>query len=618
MSRILATLLVLSTLGMIAWYAYWVIPQTRMTPDSGRFVLLFFGGLALPYLVTLGQLTRRDGRDGRDGLRFALGASIVNAIWALPLGTVLALFAGFALGNRDQLQQVAAVVIGAVLQALLLAVAGTGLWRGRAMGAPAPHAWAWAFAIPVLCAVTSWSYFEWQVKAFKAIGEQAERNDRAAQETVKMLQACLAIYRERGYPARLDTCREAAVRTGEASGYRFEYLPALADARGRRGAYLLCARPLRFRATGFNTIVADGLEIFGVGVGAESTPDNPPTCASVLGMERAVAWCVYQRAAREPAQGYPARLADIAPCVSERRVLHQIGEDGLKTEEGQMYAYLADAPDASGRISRYRVYRLDAPGGAPVWMDEQLQQGKFREKAGPAVEGLPANAEPERFEPGCAADRGEDCFLAGCEWQRKAFQVAGKETESPAVELNHAAVKAFERGCALDHGRSCVWLGQEVDRGVHAERDVVRAASLFEKGCMLGDRSGCRYAADMHETGRKARPQMLNPPPAPPVPKPDLPRDVPRAIALYERACEIGERESCLTAARLLEAGEGIAPDREKALALFTQMCDDGMALACARAAALAPGREADYLRRACVLGGTGNCAAAGSTMMTP
>jgi UDP-N-acetylmuramyl pentapeptide phosphotransferase/UDP-N-acetylglucosamine-1-phosphate transferase len=47
MNRKLALLLVLTTLGMIGWYAYWAIAQTRTTPGSGRFVLLFFGGLAL-------------------------------------------------------------------------------------------------------------------------------------------------------------------------------------------------------------------------------------------------------------------------------------------------------------------------------------------------------------------------------------------------------------------------------------------------------------------------------------------------------------------------------------------------------------------------------------------
>lgn len=610
MSRIITTLLVLATLGMIGWYAYWVIPQTRMTPDSGRFVLLFFGGVALPYLITLMQLARRD---GRDGLRFAFGAAVVNAVWAWPLGTLFVLLGGFTMGNRDQEQQLIAVALGALLQLPLLIVSGSGLWRGRAAAAPAPRAWQWAFAIPIVCVVSSWVYFNWQLEAFKAVSAQAERNDRAAQETVKQLQACMATHRERGYPANLDACPDVVARTGDASGYRFEYRPALADADGRRGAYLICAQPLRFRATGFNVVVADSLNTYGAGVAELSTPHAPPTCASVLGIERAIAWCAYEHAAREPGKGYPQRLADIAPCVSARRKLREIGDDRLKTGEGGSYAYLAEAPDAGGRITRYRIYRLDGPGGRAIWLDELFRESKNKaEKSGPVVEGLPAEAVPEQYAPGCTAGRGEDCFLTGHELQRKAHQTRAKETESPAAELYVAAAKVLERGCELDHGRSCGWFGNEVTRGVHAARDVVRAAMLYEKGCTLGDRISCRNAAEMYQTGRKARPEMLNPPPPPPVPQPDLPRDMARAIALYERACALDERESCFIAARLLAEGEGIAPDREKALALFSQICDEGMAPACTRAAALAPGREPTYLRRACVLGGTEACAAAG------
>ena len=609
MSRILTALLVLATLSMIGWYAYWVIPQTRMTPDSGRFVLLFFGGLALPYIITLGQLARRD---GRDGLRFALGAAVVNAIWALPLGSLYVLFAGFTMGNRDQEHQLVAMASGALLQLPLLLVSGIALWRGRATAAPASRAWLWAFGIPLLCVVASWTYYNWQIKAFEAIRAQAAQNDRAAQETVKMLQACLAAYRERGYPARADACPDAAARMGKASGYRFEYRPALADAGGRSGAYLVCAQPLRFRVTGFSIVIADSFNLFGVGVdvAAQSTPETPPTCASVLGLERAIAWCAYERAAREPGKGYPQRLADIAPCVSARRELPEIGADRLKDANGQTYAYLADAPDAQGRVARYKFYPLEPTGGGAVWMDELLQESRTKSrKAGPVIDGLPDEPVTERFETGCAGGRGEDCFLAGHEWQRKAFLARVKETESPAAQMHQAAVKAFERGCELDYGRSCAWLGLEVNRGVHAEYDVVRAAALYEKACKLGWGTGCRDAADMHQSGRKARPEMLNPPPPPPVPKPDLPRDMARAVALYERACELDERESCFVAARLLAAGEGMAPDREKAFALFAQMCDDGMALACERAATVAPGREQEYLRRACVLGGKEDCA---------
>lgn len=55
-SRILAALFALGTLGAIAWYAYWMLPQRLLVPGFVPFFLTFFGGLALPYLITLGLL----------------------------------------------------------------------------------------------------------------------------------------------------------------------------------------------------------------------------------------------------------------------------------------------------------------------------------------------------------------------------------------------------------------------------------------------------------------------------------------------------------------------------------------------------------------------------------
>jgi TPR repeat protein len=609
MARIAAALLGLATIAMIGWCAYWAGPQTRTVPDSGLFVALFFGGLALPYLVTLAMLGRGD---GRDGLRCALGVGLVNAVWALPLGALHVLFAGFAMGNRAQEQQIIAVAAGAALQLPLLAVAGVGLWRGRAApgsARPAAHVWLLAFGLPIVSAATSWGYFNWQVERFKARSARAGANDRAAQETVKLLQGCLAAYRERGYPESLDACPEAVARMGEASGYRLEYLPALPAADGRRGAYLVCAQPLRFRATGFSTVVADATGFRGAGPAADQPPETAPTCASVLGIERAIAWCAYQSAARAPALGYPRRLAEIAPCVSARRSLREVGSDRLRTEDEQDYAYLSDPSDANGRVAGFRIYRRGFPGGGAVWIDDQLRESEARiEKGGPVVDGLPDIAAPERFEPGCAEGRAGDCFLAGHEWQRKAFQAGGKESEPPAAQLNRTAVKAFERGCHLDDGRSCTWLGLEVERGVNAERDVVRAAGLYEKGCTLGYRSGCIDAARMYETGRKAYPDALGAPRPPPTPKPDLPRDVARSVTLYERGCQLGEPAGCFVAGRVLAEGEGIAPDPERALGLFARLCDDGLALACSRAAGLAPGPGNDFWRRGCVLGDDDAC----------
>jgi TPR repeat protein len=609
MSRALAALLALGTVGAIGWHAYWSLPQARLTPGLARFFFAFSAGLALPYLVAVVLLARRR---GRDGLRLAFASALVNAVWALPLAALLVLFGGFTMGNHDQEQQLLAVASAALLQLPLLAVAGAGLWRTRSPErGSASAAWSLAFALPMLASLSSWLYADWEQRAFKARAERAARSDAAALEAVQALQGCLAAYQERGYPANLEACPDAAARMAEASGHRFEYLPSLADASGRAGAFLLCAQPIEFRVTGSETVVADASGSFGAGVAAQAAPDAPPSCASVLGPERAIAYCAYARAASEPAKGYPARLAEIAPCVSARRTLRELGADRLTAEPGEQYAYLAAPPDASGRIARFRIYRFGLPGGNARWIDDQLRSSEAKtSESGPVVAGLPAAAAPERFAAGCAGGSGADCFVEGYEWQRRARQTGSGEREPSVAALREAALAAFERGCALDDARSCAWLATELEDAIGAERDVVRAAALYEKACALRDALGCHRAAEMYESGRKARPQTLPPPPAV-TRAADLPRDVARAVGLYARACDLGDADACFIAARLLAAGDGVEPDRGRAFALFARLCEDGMALACSRAADLEPARRSEYLRRACVLGGASECSRA-------
>ena len=231
LSRILAALFALCTLGAIAWYAYWMLPQRLLIPGFMPIFLIFFGGLALPYLMTLGLLAWRG---GRDGLRFALGTALVNAVWALPLGALLVLLGGFALGNRDQVQSILAVVTGALLQIPLLTVAGIALWRSRgrepefrALPLPAPTVWMLAFLLPIVASGGSLLNADRKIKEFQARSIQAASNGSAARETMKLLQSCLSQYRESGFPERIDACSDMAARMTESSGYRFEYLPAV-------------------------------------------------------------------------------------------------------------------------------------------------------------------------------------------------------------------------------------------------------------------------------------------------------------------------------------------------------------------------------------------------------
>jgi TPR repeat protein len=604
--HLLVGLLLLGVIAAIGWYGYWTLPRGVLIPGLSRFTVLFLGGLALPYVTSLVLLILQD---GRQGMRLAFGTAFVNAIWVLPLGTVLLLFAGFTMGNRDQEQALAAVVSGAALQILLLIVTGAALWKGRKLAQPASGAWLAAFVFPLVASGTSWAYLEWQVKATKAQSAQAGVNSRDAQETIKLFQDCLSGFQGKGYPVTIDACPDGAARVSANSGYQFEYLPALADASGRRGAYQLCARPKEFRATGYETVVANSAGVYGAGVAEQATLDRTPTCASVLSVDRALAWCAYELAAHGLSSGYPTQLADMTACLGQRDDLGAVGPDRVTTKGGEVFAYLAGPSDASGSVSTFRIYRLRHVEGQSVWIDEWLRESaKKGAKAGPVIEGLPDEAVPERFDPGCLAGRGDDCYVAGSEWERKAFQAERGAQAASIPSMREAARKAYAQGCELRDARSCVSAASELEYGRDVPRDVVRAAALYERACALGYADGCRHAGNMFESGRKAKTESLYPqvPPAPP--GLDLPKDVPRAVTLYHRACEGYDEQACFIAGRLLAGGEGMPADPERAFGYFSRLCGDGMSEACSRAAELSPNQREHYLRRACVLGKSESC----------
>jgi TPR repeat protein len=612
MSRLLTAVLAVATLVMIGWYAYWALHEGRLIPGFTLFYLLFSLGLALPYLVTLVLLARRR----RDGLALAFCTALLNAVWMVPLGVLALLFIGFTMGNVDQVHRTYALALAGLLQVALLVVAGVGLWypRERTAGAAPPRAstaWSLAVLLPVLASSASWTYFAWQQKTLETRSALAARNDSAVHATMEALRECLAERSERGYPAKLEECPDIAPRTSSASGFRFEYLHALPRADGRIGASFICARPMEFRVTGHSTLVVDASGTYRSDTSL--TPlDAPPTCASVLDIERAIAFCAYERAAREPAKGYPERLADIAPCVSESRARAEIGADQVTSDERRRYVYLAETPDAGGRIWRFRIYRLDLPGGSALWIDDEFRESKRRiSQGGPVIEGLAAAAAPERFAPGCAQSRAADCFATGYEWDRKAHQARGPGQDLAMAPMREAAQSAFGRGCELSDARSCAWLASALARSPGADRDVVRIAALYERACALGWADGCRNAADMYQRGRKARVQTLERRPPIAAPKPDLAADPTRALALYHRGCELDNHDACFIAARLLAAGEGVEADRKRAFMLFDQLCERAWAEACSRAAGLVPGHEKDYLRRACAFGESKACEAA-------
>jgi TPR repeat protein len=66
-----------------------------------------------------------------------------------------------------------------------------------------------------------------------------------------------------------------------------------------------------------------------------------------------------------------------------------------------------------------------------------------------------------------------------------------------------------------------------------------------------------------------------------------MPRDLKRAVSLYERACDGGDSSSCMQAGVLLANGEALPRDVPRARALFEKACKAGQSLGCENASRL-------------------------------
>ena len=96
-------------------------------------------------------------------------------------------------------------------------------------------------------------------------------------------------------------------------------------------------------------------------------------------------------------------------------------------------------------------------------------------------------------------------------------------------------------------------------------------------------------------------------------------RNLPSAVRLYERGCELHDAASCVSAARMVGSGAGVPPSRARQLELLASACLFGDALACnVPAKAYASGnvvarderRATELWGRACTSGVAAACAA--------
>ncbi len=99
------------------------------------------------------------------------------------------------------------------------------------------------------------------------------------------------------------------------------------------------------------------------------------------------------------------------------------------------------------------------------------------------------------------------------------------------VKSSREANRYLELGCDHAHGASCGNLGGVYETGEQGlERDIARAAVLYERACNLRDANGCWRLGILYENGST------------------LEQDFVRALTAYEFACEEGITEACAAA----------------------------------------------------------------------
>jgi TPR repeat protein len=110
---------------------------------------------------------------------------------------------------------------------------------------------------------------------------------------------------------------------------------------------------------------------------------------------------------------------------------------------------------------------------------------------------------------------------------------------------------------------ACTVVATRIERGEGASRDLPRAVILHERACELRDAASCVSAARMHASGSGVPPSRA------------------RQIELLGTACKLGDATACAVPAKAFANGSGVARDEKRARDLWQLACAAGVASAC-------------------------------------
>ena len=159
------------------------------------------------------------------------------------------------------------------------------------------------------------------------------------------------------------------------------------------------------------------------------------------------------------------------------------------------------------------------------------------------------------YEKACSREQASSCSNAALAYGKGDLGV--KKQPKKALSL-------AERGCSYEDGDSCSTLGIFHEKGIGVEADIHRAMALYEKACNLTAAIGCFNLAEVLDSGRKG-----------------VEIDHARAASLYEKACEGEYWAACNNLGHLLVRSATLPLDPKRAFELFTKSCKNGLPEGC-------------------------------------
>lgn len=132
------------------------------------------------------------------------------------------------------------------------------------------------------------------------------------------------------------------------------------------------------------------------------------------------------------------------------------------------------------------------------------------------------------------------------------------------------AFKFATKACDGGSMGACNGLGLLYENGWGVKQNGVKALELYSKACESGEKYGCSNAGGMYYSGIAG-----------------VKRDFIKARSYAKKGCELDEGNACLGLGNMYADGEGGAKDEAKALDLFEKACGLDLGLGCNNAGVL-------------------------------